>query len=81
LPDTQIKRADLRKRTRRLFELEVGMFMYYYVLGGLTHSLSDMFTFIPDIHIYETRLIPQMRHFSTYTVNLSNSLLCIGPEI
>ena len=44
-----------------IYERGVGQCMYNYVYASLPQSLSDMFTFVRDIHIYETRRISQIR--------------------
>ena len=43
--------------------------------------LSDMFTFVHDKHIYQTRQISQIHPFINSTIRSSNSLLHKGPVI
>ncbi|KAK2193532.1 hypothetical protein NP493_10g03030 [Ridgeia piscesae] len=55
--------------------------MYNFVYGSLPRLLCDMFTFVHNIYIYQTRQLSQIRPFISSTTRSSNSLLRKGPAI
>ncbi|KAK2191942.1 hypothetical protein NP493_42g08039 [Ridgeia piscesae] len=55
--------------------------MYNSVHGSLAHLFCDMFTFVHNIHIYQTRQISQIRPLISPTTRSSIRLLCKGSVI